>query len=166
MSGRAATALGEAFQHPRNDARGNGAHNTVRESNTMQRPPLTWPLMLTLAVCVLVFLGVAVQVHASAGIVMLFSLASHPLGWLALAAVAFALMSSSFTFIRVLRRRSTLAARLYLMGVYALSGPATVFAWYQNEAADPAGGLWLVFIAGLFFLLRPATPNQSRRATE
>lgn len=127
----------------------------------MQRPPLTWPLMLTLATCVLVFLAVAVQVYSFAHIFVLFSLTSHPLGWLALAAVALALMSSSFTFIRILRRRSTLAARLYLMGVYALSGAAIAFDWYGAESTDPAGGLWLAFIAGLFFLVRPATPNQS-----
>jgi uncharacterized integral membrane protein len=131
----------------------------------MQRPPLTWPLMLTLAICVLVFLGVAVQVYTSARIFVLFSLTSHPMGWLALAAVALALMSSSFTFIRILRRRSTLAARIYLMGVYALSGAAFVFDWHESKSTDPAGGLWLAFIAGLFFLVRPATPDQSTIVT-
>ena len=131
----------------------------------MQRPPLTWPLMLTLAVCVLVFMGVAVQAYGSAHIFVLFSLASEPEGWLASGAVAFVLMSSSFTFIRILRRRSTLAARLYLVGVYALSGAAIVFDWYESEATDPAGGLWLAFIAGLFFLVRPATPNHSTSVT-
>ena len=141
----------------RQGAHGQGAQHAVSGSNTMQRPPLTWPLVLTMAVSVLVFLGVAVQMYSAARIFVMFSLASQPSGGLALAAVALVLMSSSFTFIRILRRRSTLAAMLYLMGVYALSGAATVFDWYQSEAPDPAGGLWLAFIAGLFFLVRPGS---------
>jgi hypothetical protein len=132
----------------------------VTKMSAMQRPPLTWPLMLTMAVCALVFVGVTLQVYASAGIIVLFSLASHPLGWLALAALALALLLSSFTFVRILRRRSTAAARLYLMVVFALSSAATVFDWHRSEAVDARAALWLAFIAGLFFLIKPVTLNE------
>jgi hypothetical protein len=127
----------------------------------MQRPALTWPLMLTMAVCVLVFLGVALQVYASAGILVTFSLGNLPLGWLALAAMAFVLLLSSFTFARILRRRSTVAARHYLMVVFVSSGAVTVFDWHQSGAVNAASVLWLAFVACLFLLVRPVTLYQS-----
>lgn len=127
----------------------------------MTRPPLTWPLMLTLAVCVVVFLGVALQLYANTGIVVLFSLASDPWGSLVLAAVAFVLLLSSFTFARILLRRSGWAARLYLMTVFVLSGAVTAFDWYQSEAVNAEALVWLTFIAGLFFLVRPVALRQA-----
>lgn len=152
--------------HRGNGARGQGAHKTVSEVDATQRPPLTWPLMLCMAVCVLVFLGGALQVYASAPAFVLFSIGSLPLGWLAMAPLALVLLASSFTFARILRRRSTVAARLYLMGVYAMSGAALIFEWYQSAALDAASVLWLAFIAGLFFLIRPVTPNHAMGVAE
>ena len=121
----------------------------------MQRPRLTWPLMLTMAVCAAVFLSVALQMYASAGIFVMFSMASHPLGWLALIAVGLILLASSFTITRILRRRSMAAARWYLMTIFALSGALLTFEWQQSGAVNAPGLLWLAFIAGLFFSIRP-----------
>ena len=127
----------------------------------MERPRLTWPLMLTMAVCALVFLSVALQMYASAGIFVMFSMASHPLGWLVLVAVALILLASSFTFARILRRRSTAAARRYLMTIFALSGSLLTFEWQQSDAISAPGVLWLAFIAGLFFSVRPVASDQA-----
>lgn len=134
--------------------------------NALQRPPLTWPLMLCMAVCVLVFLSGALEMYVSAPAFVLFSIGSLPLGWLATAPLALVLLPSSFTFARILRRRSTVAARLYLMWVYATSGAGLILDWYQSATVDAAGVLWLAFIAGLFFLIRPVTLKHAMGAAE
>ena len=112
--------------------------------------------MLTMAVCALVLVRVALHVYANAPILAMFWMPSSPLAVLLLTAAALVVLLSSFTFGRILHRRSALAAKLYLMGVFASSGLAILYDWQQRDTVNIPGLPWLAFIAGLFFSIRPA----------
>lgn len=125
----------------------------------MEKPRFTWPLVVTLAVCLfsLVFVALQILLTQPALLTLLESVGGSPGERLwALSPLIGLYLFGLFTWIclvRIFLRRSRQTARLFLFVLTLLLAVAFPFAWTDLGVHSLWLALWFVLLVALFFSL-------------
>lgn len=122
-------------------------------------PPWNWPLVLTLPLCLFVFIaaslqGLAIQPSSWLLAQQMPDLGSALLVLLPLLVLVLLLLLAWFSFVRIVFRRSLPTARCFVLLVLAWSAAGVFERWLGAGLAERLGlSLWLAALLGLLIAL-------------